>query len=221
MKPEPDQLESAFVDTLNQILYSTSTEEFYSNKLFLPKLKKALHSYAESIGCQLSGGGFGEEYETERLYGLLLYSRDIVSRLQSVELVLETELTTGVASIRYPFEKLLLANARHRILVCRGWKLDPKDVIAYCNAAFKAHKHLQLADRLLVIFADDSLEEVTYKLFVKNSNSTELIRNRLVEIAIATNAGLEQGRLEEVASLRDEQKALALRLAALGELFRF
>lgn len=98
----------------------------------------------------------------EWLYDHVWYRSAIhhgVERTVSIPLVMECEWHNSLSSIAEDFDKLLLANADLRVLVC-GWYpgFDPDPVVAYCKAAVEGFHQLNKGAKFQLCFIPELAE---------------------------------------------------------------
>lgn len=104
---------------------------------------------------KVCASGFPDHYENEWLYDIVWFEENDNKNITSIELVLESEMTYGLPAIKMDFEKLLLANARHRIMICCQGHLLLEDLQKYFEEAVKSYELLRPGDRFLVLIWDD------------------------------------------------------------------
>jgi|GEM_PF-112147 len=82
-----------------------------------------------------------------------------VERTLSVPLVMECEWHNGLSAVAEDFDKLLVANADLRVMVC-GWYpgFVPDPVIAYCEAAVGDFQQLEKGARFLLCFIPENAD---------------------------------------------------------------
>jgi len=94
----------------------------------------------------------------EWLYDLVWYTSVIdkyanrdIERTTSIPLVMECEWAASLNAIALDFDKLLVANADLRVMVCGGYKNFPAEpVIEQCNRAVQTYEQGHIGDKFLV-----------------------------------------------------------------------
>lgn len=141
------------------------SEEYYqqlnrSSNYVTNSIKKLIGDYgcSEVVKCEVCTSGFPDYFNNEWLYDMVWYKEDLTTKqLISVELVLELEQhVRGIADIKYDFEKLLVANAKVRVIICTTGKIPITDIQKYFSEAFNRYSGLKKGDRILTIIWDDS-----------------------------------------------------------------
>ena len=91
------------------------------------KVKRVLVDIGLQKGYRVCTSGFREEADEEWLYDLVWFQNDNDDRLERLGLVMESEWTTSVRSLRFDFEKLLQANAPLKVMVCQSGRMSLDD----------------------------------------------------------------------------------------------
>lgn len=110
------------------------------------------------------------EFNAEWLYDMVWYEETEEGddrRLVDVPLVLESEWMKSTGQIRYDFEKLLVANARHRVLICQAAPINRNSVLSYLRDAVKQYRLGRAGDRFLIALLDSVEEEFEFHLIIK------------------------------------------------------
>ena len=126
-------------------------------------VKKAFIDCAVTMKLKVATAGTAAQVEGARepdwgewLYDLVWYTSKIdeatgVERTTSVPLVMECEWDASLASIALDFDKLLVANADLRVLVCGEYQGFPREaVFSYCQRAVEGFARTRPGDTFLV-----------------------------------------------------------------------
>lgn len=165
-----DQLEISIIETLNN-----KVDYFHDNKVtgdfeWTQGLKKVLGGLGEEKGYVVCASGFKSWLEAEWLYDMTWYKEEgkgEEARLIEVPLVVESEWNLDFKHIKYDFEKLLVANAIHRLMICQA-KKDRFDFLwKYFEDAVAKYPHLKKDDRFLIAILDHEEEVFSCKVMLK------------------------------------------------------
>lgn len=142
-----------------------------SDKEWTRLLKEKLGRLGEEkYNCKICASGFKDDFDSEWLYDLMWYKEvnDVKGpRLSDVPLVVESEWDKRFDSIRYDFEKLLLANARHRLFVCYVYEENQGNMFEYFRDAVDLYELNKVGDRYLIAILDYETDTFKYDLIVK------------------------------------------------------
>lgn len=109
-----------------------------------------------TAGATARAEGAREHTWGEWLYDLVWYTSKVdqdtgMERTTSVPLVMECEWDASLASIALDFDKLLVANADLRVLVCGEYSGFPREaVFSYCQRAVEGFARTRPGDTFLV-----------------------------------------------------------------------
>ena len=88
-------------------------------------------------------------------------------RLTSIPLVLESEWKRDLGNINYDFEKLLLANSEHKIMICQA-KYNISELRQYFYEAVEDYGALKKGERFFIAILDDfDTGEFIFDLIIK------------------------------------------------------
>lgn len=153
------------MDNLEEKIYKKL--QIFADNYFLPenKLRTGTHitHSVKSIvaligveeGFEVCVSDKTAEYHSEWLYDIVWYKSNCNKQLESIELVMETELQYGLNTIKYDFEKLLVANARRRIMLCLAGKLEVESIKNYFDSAIKGYSLLPTGEKITCFIWDD------------------------------------------------------------------
>ena len=118
-------------------------------------IKEIIGSYGQELGFDVRASGL-KQFKNEFLYDIVWYRSNEIG-LKNVELVVESELGRGLEVIKYDFEKLLLANAKMRIMICFSYLHGDgiEDIKEFCSNAVKNYDQLEKGSRVFVLIWDD------------------------------------------------------------------
>ena len=138
---------------LNKIALRLSNEK--SNSVWTSEIKKQLARLGEKSGFDICTSGFEDRYSGEWLYDLVWYKKNENKRLQSLELVVESEWKRELSEIQYDFEKRLISNAKHRLFICQTNPDKTKELEAYFHKALTDYNQLDQKFTVCVAILDD------------------------------------------------------------------
>ncbi|MBP6310693.1 MAG: hypothetical protein KA408_00370 [Flavobacteriales bacterium] len=88
-------------------------------------------------------------------YTDVIYNAPLTTRTLSVPLVVECEWDNSISAIAMDFDKLLVANADLRVLVCSAYNNFPaQHIIDYCEAAVRGYEQGRKGDCFLLCIMD-------------------------------------------------------------------
>jgi len=150
-----NDIEQWITDALNKFADDYFKQDNRSSSFCTYSIKEIIGNYGLEKGFRVCASGFPNYFEKEWLYDLVWYKENENRNLISVELVLETEMTYGLPAIKYDFEKLLLSNSNHRIMICCVGRTTIDEIKNYCDRAVDSYAQLKTGDRILTLMWDD------------------------------------------------------------------
>src|ERR1700754_3114085 len=116
-----DNIELAIQSALINYSKLAAQQNFTSNKDWTYFLKESLANLGKQNNYRVCTSGFKDVFDCEWLYDMVWYEEvgeGTNKRLIDVPLVVECEWNPYPEPIRYDFEKLLVANASHKLMIC-------------------------------------------------------------------------------------------------------
>lgn len=148
-------LELKLIDKINEFAESYFKQEDRSSKYCTRNIKQIIGNLGIELGFRVCASGF-EDFDSEWLYDIVWFKENEKNHLSEIEMVLESEMAYGLGDIKFDFEKLLLANAPHRVMICMvGDKLSIDDIKNYADNAVESYRYLKTGDRVLTLMWDD------------------------------------------------------------------
>lgn len=131
-------------------LLDAQKQEFVkvSNTHITKTIKELLQKEAEIREFEVLPNGNDGQW----LYDLIWYKNNNEGFLESIELILESELSYGLNHIKYDFEKLLQAKSKNKIMICISGNLKIDTIKDYCQKSVDAY---QWENRILLLILDD------------------------------------------------------------------
>lgn len=139
-------------------------EERKKQKWLTRQIKDRVGELGVSKGMGVSS--FGEEGEW--LYDLVWYRNNEAGHLRDVPLVLESEMSTrSLDGLKWDFEKLLVANADHRVFICyhQGNYSFPNNInnlFSFFDTMVQTYHGLSLGERVMVLICADYHDGILY-----------------------------------------------------------
>ena len=120
------------------------------NRHWTRKVKKVIGRIGRENGFTVSASGFKGKCDPEWLYDLVWYRNNTNERLEALPLILECEWIESKDSIRWDFERLLIANAPLKVMVfqCRGER-KMEDLFKMLKDSVNEFKHGGFATYIL------------------------------------------------------------------------
>jgi len=95
------------------------------------KIKKLLGDLGKRLGYKVCASTWDKKYNSEWLYDLVWYRENDEEYLVEVPLVVECEWGTNTKKhIKFDFEKLLLAKAGIKLMICSNNDIKSKEYLA-------------------------------------------------------------------------------------------
>jgi hypothetical protein len=161
-------LESELVALLQAYEKEVSELALKGNTKWTELLKDRLGKRGHEKGYDVCASGYPDRFEKEWLFDLVWYQQDEQQLLLDVPLVMESEWDAGLKYIKYDFEKLLLANAATRLMVCQAKPGVAQSVRNYFQRAIESYRRNQPGDRYLVALLNTDSEEFDFEVMVKS-----------------------------------------------------
>lgn len=149
------QTELWIIDALNKFAIDYFKQSNRSSTFVTQSIKEIIGDHGSKKRFQVCASGFPNFFHNEWLYDIVWYKEDKNKNLTEVELVLESEMLYGLAAIKFDFEKLLVANANHRVMICLAGRTPIKEIQEYFSTAVARFKGLKKGERVLTLIWDD------------------------------------------------------------------
>jgi hypothetical protein len=89
-----------------------------------------------------------------------------------VPLICECELDQTFGHIKFDFEKLLVANASHHLMICNVHNNKKDFMLDYFNTAIQSFKLGRVGDRFLFAILDHESDTFSFHLLLKEKYAT-------------------------------------------------
>lgn len=161
MKIENELLEEKLKAVLNQVCEESAAGITNGNKSWTKRIKELICSLGTEVyGIGASTGGFAPAFDPEWLYDVTWYQNqeEEPHMLLDIPLVVESEWSHKFAQVKYDFEKLLVARAGLRLMICQVRVGKSKEYLFdYFQKAVETCKLSQKGDRYLIAIYDDHI----------------------------------------------------------------
>lgn len=130
-------------------------------------IKRKLYNLGCKYGYTTCASGLDGDSESEWLYDVVWYREEGEgpnARLVDVPMVAECEWNVGIGHIKYDFEKLLLANAPLRVMICQATADTMQATKDYFADALAIYQHGSHDARFLIIILEKTPETFKYML---------------------------------------------------------
>jgi len=150
-----NEIEQWITNALNKFADDYFKQENRSGSFVTHSIKEIIGNYGEEKGFEVCASGFPDWFHNEWLYDLVWFKEDENKSLTSVELVLESEMMYDLRAIKFDFEKLLLSNSKHRIMICNAGRTSIDEIKNYFDNAVNRYTQLKKEERILTLIWDD------------------------------------------------------------------
>jgi hypothetical protein len=148
-----DEIEQEIKNTLSTV-FSQAELQSKGNSEWTTREFEALTRLGGKNGFKVVSSQTNEEW----LFDLIWYEEEtppgehwgINSRLKKLVLVLESEWSDSYAEIMTDFQKLLVTNARYRLMVCTAWTEDFENLIEAFQDSINRYELLLVGSTFLV-----------------------------------------------------------------------
>jgi len=160
-----DNIELEICDCLNAIVEEAEKKKYIGDGIWTNSIKEKLSELGDKHGFNVSP----DESDGEWLFDLIWYVNDSkTEQLIRLPLVMESEWNRSLGHIRCDFEKLLVANAERRLMICQAKHELIEERFRYFECAIRDYQHNRKGDRYLIAILDDYYSgEFVYKLIIK------------------------------------------------------
>ena len=170
---DTNKFEKLIIHLLQGYAKKMKTDKVTHDSKWTKQLQIALGELGRRLKYDVCTSGHKDKgFEAEWLYDMVWYKESGSgdnARLIEVPFVMESEWSPHLKDIKYDFEKLLVANARFRLMVCY---YDPKkidELRSYFADAIKRYTQNRKDDRYLVAILKKGINEFQFDLFVKET----------------------------------------------------
>lgn len=171
MKDSKNELETEIAALLNDGVDFLNENQIHGDNNWTLKFKELLAAFGERIGNKVCTSGFQDIYNSEWLYDMVWYKeieKGGIQYISEVVLVIESEWNPDFRSIKYDFEKLLVANASHKLFLCTAKDQKCDELKKYFIEAVLSYRHSRHDDRYLIAILDYYDNTFSYELIIKN-----------------------------------------------------
>ncbi len=134
--PNPTEIASAITQLFDSL--PTRLGEGKKDSGWTKQLKEDIGSLGVTHGWAVCTSGFPDRFDPEWLYDLIWYRSEPDNHLAEVYLVMESEWAVAPASIKYDFEKLLLAKSSLKVMVFEAYDRDIAGVFSLLESGIRA-----------------------------------------------------------------------------------
>ena len=167
MTNEFNQIEKKLINVINNFLKDADEQNLIGNRVWTNGLKVRIGELGIKEGFEVATGGFRDVFEREWLYDIVWYLTDDQKRLVRIPLIVESEWDINYQGIKYDFEKLLVGNAEHRLMICQSKFENVEGLFAKFKEAINVFEE-NYGDRFLIAILDSQTEsEFYYKTYTK------------------------------------------------------
>jgi hypothetical protein len=160
------KIEEEIKNVLQQVTEEADEKLIKGDTEWTYRIKELLAELGDKLDYSVSVGGL-EKFEREWLYDLVWYTENDEHFLNHVPLVMECEWGRSLKHVKYDFEKLLIANSDHRLMICQAKPNQFDEFRSYFYEAIKAYPNLQKGSRFLIAILDDyNSGEFEYHLII-------------------------------------------------------
>ncbi len=165
-----DDIELLVKSSLEKYSQFAAEKRLSSNRDWTFFLKESLGNLGKAQKYKICASGFRDIYDPEWLYDLVWYEEigdGDNRRLINVALVVECEWMPYFTSIKYDFEKLLIANAGHRLMICYAHEYEHERLLTYFREAINLYKHCRQGERFMIAILNSDNHEFAFDLILK------------------------------------------------------
>lgn len=167
MTTTANTFELALVNELNLAEKEAHQHRLKGGSSWTDIIKDKLARSGEQLGYKICTSSFKDVYNSEWLFDMVWYEENAEKRLISVPLVVESEWGKREDQIKFDFEKLLLANAKHRLMICQVTDSRKQSLEAYFKKAISDYQLNRKGDRYLIAMLSIEQEEFEFVVFEK------------------------------------------------------
>lgn len=162
------------LEEIKNLLYNFEKEahlnELKGDANWTYEIKKRLAELGRRYEYKTCTSGFKDECDSEWLYDLVWYKEEgegDSKTLIDVPLVLESEWNILFPPIKYDFEKLLVANARLKVMICQSNNINKEHRLNYFRDAVAKYQINKNDDVYLIALLDYHTEEFYFETIEK------------------------------------------------------
>jgi hypothetical protein len=165
--PFEDQIKTELLSCVQRL----HADNVRGDKKWTKEFKRALIEMGRKAGYKVCASGSHHECEPEWLFDLTWYKEDgegVEKRLVDVPLIVECEWNSSMNHIRGDFEKLVVSNASHRLMICQSRKQNMPSLKNYFEKAVNSYTLGRPGDRYLIAILDKKDEEFQFDVIVRS-----------------------------------------------------
>ena len=168
-----DLTETEIIGILSQFQKDYSEDKTLTDR---PQMTSRIKKYLVDLGYKNGFGVCCSEFGDRKawLYDLVWYKNNSEKYkehkfqiLESIPLVVESEIDARINEIKLDFEKLLLANSEHRLMICFLGKNDSDFLKQYFIDSINSYNLCKKGDRFLIAIFDENEGEFEFMLSIK------------------------------------------------------
>lgn len=166
--PEFDPIEGAIKTALEEYSHQAIRDNYKKDSKWTEMLVAKLGRLGVANQFKVCASGFRGEFEKEWLYDIVWYNVEGHDEwLSRIPLVVECEWNKEPEEIKYDFEKLLVSNAEHRLMICYVHEANRKRIWDCFQNCIRNYLHLVKGDRFMVAMMDYNSYRFDFRLFTK------------------------------------------------------
>lgn len=141
-------------------------EDELTDRQWTSEMKEIIGDIGRDNKYEVCATGFPDKFSSEWLFDITWYLNDSNGNLTDVPLVLESEWGPKIEEIKYDFEKLLVANAKYKVMIFQGSTDDIPNIIDQLKQSIKNFKLIKKQDRYLFIAYDWNIGEFIFDQYI-------------------------------------------------------
>lgn len=158
MKNQFNSLEQEIIHELNGFIAEQENHDFFGDRSWTLRIKERIGNLGLQKGFDVAASGFKDKFEGEWLFDMVWYEEDEDKRLARLPLAMESEWSKNYGAIKYDFEKLLVARAECKLMICQCNPDDTELLFSLLQEAVSAFKGSK-GERYLIAILDSSTEQ--------------------------------------------------------------
>jgi hypothetical protein len=165
-----NEIEKVLINTLDAFLKENLKMQYKGDKKWTNRIKQLIGNLgSDMFGYKIACSGFPDEFEREWLYDIVWYCENENKQLIDIPLVVESEWGKRYEDIKFDFEKLHVANAKHRLLICQS---NPSNFQLLVNDLYESINAYEIPSAiekryLIAILNSDTENEFFYANYAK------------------------------------------------------
>lgn len=139
-------IEHQLFQVLDELIVKSYGEKLTGNTVWTKNVKQVISDLAYSNECIASSNNDGREW----LYDLIWFKIDKEEYFSELVLCMESEWDKNWNQIKYDFDKLLISNATHKLMICQAYEEKTNEILNNFQKSINRYQLGNKSERFMI-----------------------------------------------------------------------